>query len=405
MPVLWNPGPEAIDGDDLVELAKALTFAGEPPFNASAIELLGAISQAILASEIGRRQPQFVALAYWLRPAALNRLRDAIMTKSETDRLLVPRGVALHLPPTNVDTIFVYSWAASVLAGNCNIVRLPSKVDENTAWLVHQITAAAANSGQADRHIFVQWKHDDPVAARLSAHCDLRMIWGGDAKVNMISTTRIRPDGLSIGFPNRRSLAVVDAIAYRNATDTERDMLAQNFFNDVYWFDQMGCGSPRLLVWRGEPGSSAQDFLKRTATIATRKGYRIETGTAIAKLTAMNDLIASGHATKGARFGNVLHYVETTEMGAALDYEQGGGFLTMARINDLSELSPVIGRSVQTLTHFGFDADELLQLGSTLSSRGGYRIVPIGQALQFDLLWDGVDLIAHMTRAIQIKAK
>lgn len=405
MAILWNPEPVSIDNDSLVEKVEAMVYSGGQPFSDKAITLLGAISQAILAAEVGRQQPQFVALGYWLRPASMHRLRDAVMATALPSRLIVPRGVALHLPPTNVDTIFVYSWAASVLAGNCNIVRLPSNVDANTAWLVRLIAKVLAGSGQADCHIFAQWSQNDPIAERLSANCDLRMIWGGDTKVNEVSTTRIRPDGLSIGFPSRKSLAIINSAVYKEASKAERDALAQHFFNDVYWFDQMGCGSPGLLLWKGDPGGWAQDFLERTAATAARKGYRTETGTAISKLAMMNNLIASGHGTKGARITNALHYVEVTDLCAALGYEQGGGFLTMATIDHLSELSPFVGRSLQTLTHFGFDYEELRALGSTLSGRGGYRIVPIGQALQFDLLWDGVDLITHMTRAIQIKVR
>src|SRR5229473_1854189 len=35
-----------------------------------------------------------------------------------------PRGLVFHVPPANVDTIFVYSWALSALAGNRNVVRI-----------------------------------------------------------------------------------------------------------------------------------------------------------------------------------------------------------------------------------------------------------------------------------------
>ncbi|HKJ73370.1 MAG TPA: acyl-CoA reductase, partial [Alphaproteobacteria bacterium] len=77
------------------------------------------------------------------------------------------------------------------------------------------------------------------------------MIWGGDSKVQAVSGIPIRPDGLSLGFPDRTSFAVFETAAYRDAASAERDALAQNFFNDVFWFDQMGCGSPRILFWVG----------------------------------------------------------------------------------------------------------------------------------------------------------
>ena len=40
---------------------------------------------------------------------------------------MFPRGLVFHVPPANVDTIFVYSWALSALAGNPNVVRISSR--------------------------------------------------------------------------------------------------------------------------------------------------------------------------------------------------------------------------------------------------------------------------------------
>ncbi|MFC6804089.1 acyl-CoA reductase [Deinococcus caeni] len=39
----------------------------------------------------------------------------------------MPRGLVFHVPPANVDTIFIYSWLMSVLAGNRNVIRLSSR--------------------------------------------------------------------------------------------------------------------------------------------------------------------------------------------------------------------------------------------------------------------------------------
>ncbi len=43
------------------------------------------------------------------------------------DALVFPRGNVFHVPPANVDTIFVYSWALSALAGNHNVVRISER--------------------------------------------------------------------------------------------------------------------------------------------------------------------------------------------------------------------------------------------------------------------------------------
>ena len=47
--------------------------------------------------------------------------------RRRADALRFPRGLVFHVPPANVDTIFVYSWALSALAGNSNVVRISSR--------------------------------------------------------------------------------------------------------------------------------------------------------------------------------------------------------------------------------------------------------------------------------------
>ena len=129
MAAIWNPTPEPIADVDLLSRVEAMTYAGRAPFHDSSIALLGEISKAILASPQGRAQPQYVALGFWLRPAAVKRMCDTLAPRDTSGHLVpVPRGIALHLPPTNVDTIFVYSWAVL-----------------GTGWKLQHCTAAERN--------------------------------------------------------------------------------------------------------------------------------------------------------------------------------------------------------------------------------------------------------------------
>lgn len=174
MATLWASKPQYIEDAVLLERVEAMTFAGRSPLSEESISLLASISKAILASPFARSQPQYVALGYWLRRAALERICQTLRLRMiNGDNILVPRGIALHLPPTNVDTIFVYSWAISVLAGNCNIVRLPSEIDAGTAWLAEIIADVIAQPDESDRHLFCQLPQDGELIENISRHCDL----------------------------------------------------------------------------------------------------------------------------------------------------------------------------------------------------------------------------------------
>lgn len=403
MAIVWTPDATKVEDADLIARAEAMTYEGRAPLSETSISLLGDISRQILASPVARAQPQYVALGYWLRPASLKRLCDGFRGDLERPGFVAaPRGVALHLPPTNVDTIFVYSWALSLLAGNCNIVRMPTNADAGTEWLVKLIAGAIENAGESDRHIFCQLPQSGALNDAVSACCDLRMIWGGDEKVAAVNLTPIRPDGLSIGFPDRKSISVIAANAYRAADAATRDALAGQFFNDIYWFDQMGCGSPRILFWLGQPEDLADDLFVRLDAELSRRSYAPETGVSIGKFALLNDLLAEGVGHAAQRYSAGLDIIDTHDPSAAMSRTHGGGFLAQTVVDNVSQIAACVTRKVQTIGYFGLDKGKLQELAHGIAGRGGYRIVPIGQALQFDSTWDGVPLLAHMTRRIQL---
>ncbi len=47
--------------------------------------------------------------------------------------------------------------------------------------------------------------------------------------------------------------------------------------------------------------------------------------------------------------------------------------------------------------------DELHNLAMKRVSRGGYRVVPIEDALSFSEIWDGIPLLDHMIRQIVVQ--
>lgn len=402
MITIWGEQPEPVQvgAAELEKRVAGLTYASRTPYSPELVKVLDEISRRILQHPQLRQGPQYVALAFWLRRASMQRLADSLRAAEQPGHVPTGRGVALHLPPTNVDTIFVYSWAMSLFAGNTNVVRLPETLKPETRLLVSLLTRTLGDLGEGQRQVFCHYPYGQTIEAALARHIDLRMIWGGDAKVNEVSKVPIRPDGLSIGFPDRKSFALIASDAYCQADGAQRDGLAERFFNDVYWFDQMGCGSPRLLVWLGEPGALAEDFYRRVAGLTYRKSYQVEAGTAISKLALAHDLLAEAVTDRHSTYGNALHVSRASDPVEALHRPHGGGFLCDWVATAIEDLAPLASRSLQTVTHFGLDAAAREALARTLRGRGGYRIVPIGQALQFEPVWDGVDLMRHITRVV-----
>jgi len=393
---------EATD-EALVERVKRMAGMAREPFLPAAIDLLSGMSRAILADSETKLVPQYVALAYWMRGAAVKKLAKAFLNTIPDGEILAPRGLALHLPPTNVDTIFVYSWALSALAGNANVVRLPATLSPQAQSLLRVVSKTLADEQQAERNLFGTYDHGGETEREICRNVDLRIIWGGDAKVEKVSQIPIRPDGLTIGFPDRQSLTLISAAAYCSADDEARDDLAARLFNDAYWFDQMGCSSPRLIVWLGDNPECRDDLYNRLEAVIQQKSYIADPAVGMAKFGLANDFLAEGVAASARRYSNELQVAEVSQPKVALQRTTGGGFFGDAQILSLDEVRNFVSRKVQTITHFGFSHEELISLARSIAGVGGYRIVPVGEALQFESTWDGVPLLSHMTRRIVVR--
>lgn len=400
--VFTSNGIKRSENADFLEQVAQISTQTLPPFHGIAKDVLSILSKQLLKR---RDAPQLTALGYWLRPAAIQQQESNFRTSVPENEVVVPRGLAVHFPPTNVDTLFVYSWVLSLLAGNSNVVRLPSERAPSLQWLIAQLIAALQEAGDPSRHVFCSYSHTSDLNKDLSAMADLRMIWGGDAKVLSVSKNPVRPDGLSLGFPDRKSLCTINAAAYSTQDSAQRDALAQQFYNDVYWFDQMGCGSPRILIWIGtEDKFLSNDFYARVAKVATRKDYGIETGAVISKFSYMNDMVAEQRCLSGQHVDNRLDVLELAPGTHTVDRVVGGGMLMNTWRSELPDIRKFLNKATQTITHFGFEPDALKDLAGCMSGVGGYRIVPIGQALAFAPTWDGVRLLDHASRRISIIA-
>jgi Acyl-CoA reductase (LuxC) len=400
------PDRRAIELNELRSILAGISAA--EPFHDSVVDASIDFSKRIFQDPHARAYPELLALAYWMRKAEIFPLYDQFRALELNNRILTPRGLVFHLPPRNVDTMFVYSWLLSALCGNRNVIRLSPNLSESGLILLRLLrdTLAAAAEPTRNSTIIISYGHEEEPTAMLSTLCDVRVIWGGDQTVATIRRSPLGSHGKEITFPDRYALSVIQANAYASLTEKRRESLADQFFNDSYWFDQMACSSPRLVVWVGsesETRAASADFFFRVAGCVGRRRYVLPAAATMQKLVYTCSAILDS-PVKGCRRYKGLTVLTLESLTDFRRSHPGGGLFFEAQIERLADISAALERRDQTLTWFGFSPEELRALARNLNGRAIDRIVPVGQALQFHRFWDGYDLLQEFCRCVYIES-
>jgi hypothetical protein len=368
------------------------------------LDFLDSASRRLLRPDLIRRHPELAPLGFFLRRSQLARW---LSTADQSGTLRVPRGMVFHVPPSNVATLLVYPWALSMLAGNANVVRLPTRGSAAAESLLGVLCETAADADPEIRRsqCVVAYGHDEDANRELSAMCRLRVIWGGDETVNTLRRFALAPDARDVTLVDRCSLSAISAAGWLAADDTDRDAIAGGFYNDAYWFGQAACASPLTLCWIGPEERAARacaDFLDRLEAVVARRQPQIDTEMAIEKRVATYGLAAEGVAVSVVHRGNML---ATVSLGAGrlLDRWSGTGTFGLAFFSEFDDLAPLVTRRHQTMSHFGFTHGELLGFARRFGGRGIDRIVPIGEALGFERVWDGYDLLQEFSKSVTVR--
>ena len=396
-------------GDGLPAFLGAAISRHETPFSERRRAIVGELSARFLKDPWLRRDPASVAVGYWMRPAAIAQLQAAFERRlaAEPATVRVPVGRVFHVAPANVDTLFVYSWVLSYLCGNANVVRVSQQPNEAVQAMLGAIDAVAKEHADlADSNRFVTYEHDDEVTAAFSEWCTHRILWGGNETIAALRPLPLNPHASERVFGSKFSYAVVNLDRYRAAKPEERAKLAAAFFNDLFWFDQMACSSPHVVFWvGGEPGwqEATAEFEDRLQAEVERKRYLPSSANAVHRLVHAFGVAADSDVAVGLAHPGFIG-IRIAESEVVDKRICGGGLIRHARIHHLDALAEFASDQDQTVTHYGFERDALNRLAAGIGARGVDRIVPIGEALSFQVNWDGFDLIDDLTRRVTVQA-
>ncbi|MHB8580339.1 MAG: acyl-CoA reductase [Ignavibacteriaceae bacterium] len=381
------------------------------PFADVSIDFFSALSKNILETYEIKLFPELVALAYWLRKANLNSIINDLKRGVSENDILVPRGLAFHIAPSNVDSIFLYSWALSLLAGNLNIVRVTQNLNPQLELLftiIRRLMIEDKWQEISQRNLIVTYPKEEEINKFISAEADLRVLWGGDETIKSIKILPSKATAIDISFADKFSYTLISCSEYLDLDESGKSNLAKNFYNDSYWFDQMACSSPRFVFFSGyekKCSEASKHFWNYLQKELIRKGHSDSINIAMEKLVYLYEsfsIAENASSTIEVNIGNPT--VARVGLDEIRKYSEtcGGGFFFECFIESLMDLKIIVNRKDQTLSYFGFSKDLLKEFAYKVNGAGIDRIVPVGQALNFGPTWDGYSLINELTKRVNI---
>lgn len=377
------------------------------PFADDVIEALNALSAAILKDKRSRLYPDAITFAFFIRKSNLIALKNNCQLSTVNCQFRLGRGLIFHIAPSNVPINFGYSMVAGLLAGNNNIVRVSNK-DFPQVDLIAELMNNVYKDGfdALGRVALVRYDHNDSSATDyFSSVCSARVIWGGDATIAKIRQSVLPPRSFDVCFADRYSLAILNADKLVDENDINK--LAEGFYNDTYLFDQNACSAPHLVVWTGSNDNikkAKELFWNAVHSVVLAKKYQFQAVMAVDKLTAMYKQSVAMDVTSEQTEDNLLRRVEIKSLADNIDeYRCACGYFTEYNASSIDELDSIIKNKYQTLAYYGFEKSELEKFVLDNQLRGIDRIVPIGHTTDFDLVWDGYDLIRTLSRVESVK--
>jgi len=377
-----------------------------PPYSGLVSDFLADLSRQLLQEAATQSLPDVVAFAFFCRRANISRLGSQF---SESG-LRLGRGIVFHIAPGNVPVTFAYSYLFGLLAGNSNIVRVPSKrfpqVDA-IVGAIERVLMAEKYAPIRSSSVFARYPATAAATAAFSAICNARVIWGGDETVRAVRALPIPPRSIDVTFADRYSFCAMDAQAVGRASKDDFARLVSGFYNDTYLMDQNACSSPHLVVWLGDnadTGAASERFWQALYAKAA-ESYSLEPVAAVDKFTALcQDAISLALLAEARRYDNLLYVVTLSSLpGTADDLRGKWGYFYEYQAETLDQLAPLASEKCQTLTYYGISETALRDLIATHRPRGIDRIVPVGTAMDISPTWDGIDLIRTLSRIVDVR--
>ena len=372
------------------------------PFNNLVIDFLVDFSKELRKFKKINSFPDLIYLIFWCN-------KNKNLSNYFNDNCLrLGRGLIFHICPSNVPTNFIYSFFFGLLSGNSNIVKVPSK-DFKEKKIILSVVKSLFNRKKyinlKKANCFIQYNNKDEITKKISSICDGRVIWGGNKTVNDIRKIWIPERAIDLTFPDRYSLSVINLDRLKKEKSDQVKLLAKRFYYDGYMMNQLACNSPHFVFWTGKINKKLQDYFWSQLSKIVEKKFVFDDVHVVDKYTNLMENIINQKDFKNIKmFKNNLYVIDPGSKTNQIENIRGiNGTFFQKNINQIKDLKNFITKKCQTVSYFGFTKDQLKYFLLNNNLLGIDRVVPIGKALEIDIVWDGYETTKSLSRIISLE--
>ena len=378
------------------------------PFAEDVLDFLNDLSKELMQSREAKKFPDIVTLGFWLRKSSILSMKKHFI--SSDSNIHVGRGTVFHIAPSNVPINYAYSLFAGLICGNANIVRVPTKAFIQVDIVNKCIRAVLEKHPDIKPYIvLMRYERERIINDILSGLCDVRVVWGGDNTIAELRKSPLSPRATEITFADRYSLTVIDSDEYmRRISDNTNSKtavrIASDFYNDTYLSDQNACTSPRVVIWVGSVKEEAKIVFWNSLLDKVKERYSLQPIQCVDKLSMEYIASLSGLGKMKQTFtgDNRLVRIQVSELTPKLmAFKGNAGYFYEYDCNEIMTIRDFCNDiRCQTIGLLG-NIDILKPLLES-GIRGVDRIVPIGHTMDFNMIWDGYNLVERLTRTMSL---
>ena len=381
--------------------SRHLSIDPEKPFSDISLNFLDELSINLKNYELVKKFPDLMTFSFWCRKRHLEQLKK----KQTNIHKRIGRGLVFHVAPSNVPLNFGYSYIFGLLSGNTNIVKISSKGFPQAEILCQMLDSLLKKEKYQSlykKSAFVKYDNETDLTKYFSSICDSRIVWGGDSTIKSIRSFETPVRSTDIAFADRYSICVINTKELTKLPKKDFYKVTKNFFNDTFVMDQNACSSPHIVLWFGvNKKKIINEFWEALGNYA-KKNYEIDNISALEKYKKLCQIsIGVGNQFKLNKFENLIYRLSLKKIPKNIHELRGNcGFFFEYEASCIDEISFMINNKYQTLTYFGFEKEFLADFVFKNNLRGIDRIVPIGNALDIGLDWDGFEMVSSLSRII-----